>query len=60
MVLYQLSAKARTMPTKGKVLYSFAECKVKFGSPYQIDKAIANGCLWKMGVGVYYTKSLRR
>ena len=48
------------MPTKGKVLYSFAECKVKFGSPYQIDKAIANGCLWKMGVGVYYTKSLRR
>ena len=41
------------MPTKGKMLYSFAECKRKFGSPYQIDKAIADGCLCKLHVGVY-------
>ena len=53
MVLYQPSAKISEMPTKGKMLYSFAECKMKFGSPYQIDKAIAKGCLWKIGVGVY-------
>ena len=53
MVLYQPSAKMEYMPTKGKVLRSFVECKKKFGSPYQIDKAIANGRLWKMGVGVY-------
>ena len=41
------------MPTKGKMLHTFVECKKKFGSPYQIDKAIADGRLWKMGVGVY-------
>ena len=35
------------------MLYSFAECKEKFGSPYQIDKAVAAGSLWKLGVGVY-------
>ena len=53
MVLYQPSAKIEYMPTKGKMLRSFVECKKKFGSPYQIDKAIASGRLWKMGVGVY-------
>ena len=53
MVLYQPSARVGIMPTKSKMLYSFAECKGKFGSPYQIDKAIADGRLWKMGVGVY-------
>ena len=41
------------MPTNGIMLYSFAECRKKFGSPYQIEKAIAGGCLWKLGVGVY-------
>jgi len=41
------------MPTNGKMLYSFAECRKKFGSSYQIEKAIAGGCLWKLGVGVY-------
>ena len=35
------------------MIYSFAECRKKFGSPYQIEKAIAGGCLWKLGVGVY-------
>ena len=53
MVLYQPSAKVVEMPTNGKMLYSFAECKEKFGSPYQIDKAVAAGSLWKLGVGVY-------
>ena len=41
------------MPTNGKMLYSFAECRKRFGSPYQIDKAVAAGGLWKLGVGVY-------
>ena len=41
------------MPTNGKMIYSFADCRKKFGSPYQIEKAIAGGCLWKLDVGVY-------
>ena len=35
------------------MLHTFAECKEMFGSPYQIGRAIADGRLWKMGVGVY-------
>ena len=53
MVLYQPSAKGAILPTKGKMLYTFVECKEKFGSPYQIEKATADGRLWKMGTGVY-------
>ncbi len=30
------------------MLYSFAECRKRFGSPYQIDKAVAAGSLWKL------------
>jgi predicted transcriptional regulator of viral defense system len=53
LVLYQLSAKIDEVPTIGEMLYTFAECKKKFGSPYQIEKAIADGCLWKLGAGEY-------
>lgn len=35
------------------MLFDFAECREKFGSPYQIDKAIADGRLHKMERGVY-------
>ena len=35
------------------MLYSFAECRRKYGSPYQIEKAIEGRSLFKMGVGVY-------
>lgn len=35
------------------MLYSFAECKKKYGSPYQIAKAVKARSLFKMGVGVY-------
>ena len=41
------------MPAKGKMLHTFVECKRKYGSPYQIGKAIAEGRLWKLGTGVY-------
>ncbi len=41
------------MPTKDKMLYTFTDCKKKFGSPYQIEKAIRAGALVKMGVGEY-------
>lgn len=35
------------------MLYSFSECKKRYGSPYRIDKAISSGRLFKKGVGVY-------
>lgn len=35
------------------MLYTFAECKKRYGSPYQIEKAIGDRALFKMGVGVY-------
>jgi len=37
----------------GKMLLSFAECKKRFGSPYQIDKAVADGRLVKIEPGIY-------
>lgn len=41
------------MPTIGKMLYSFTDCREKFGSPYQIEKAIGAGRIFKLDVGVY-------
>lgn len=35
------------------MLLNFKECKVRFGSPYQIGKALKDGRLFKMGKGVY-------
>lgn len=35
------------------MLLDFVTCKARFGSPYQIDKAIRDGRLFKMDVGVY-------
>ncbi len=35
------------------MLYTFTECRKKFGSPYQIEKAIREKRLFKMGVGEY-------
>lgn len=32
---------------------NYADCKRRFGSPYQIDKAIADGRLMKLETGVY-------
>ncbi len=53
LVLYQPSANKHLLPTKGKMLYTFTDCKKKFGSPYQIEKAIHTGMLVKMGIGEY-------
>ena len=53
MALYQLSAKIEEMPTKGKMLHTYTECKKMFGSPYRIAKAIADGRIRKLGDGVY-------
>lgn len=35
------------------MLYTFTECKKKYGSPYQVEKAVRERVLFKMGVGVY-------
>lgn len=35
------------------MLYTFAECKRKYGSPYQINKAVGERLLFKMGAGIY-------
>ena len=35
------------------MLLRFAECKKRFGSPYQIDKAVREGRLFKMAPGIY-------
>ena len=34
-------------------LYNYKTCQERFGSPYQIGKALANGHLYKMDKGVY-------
>lgn len=34
-------------------MLSFVTCKERFGSPYQIDKAVRDGRLFKMAPGVY-------
>ena len=41
------------MPTDGKMLHTYKECKKMFGSPYQIAKAIADGRIRKLDDGVY-------
>ena len=41
------------MPTDGKMLHTYTECKKIFGSPYQIAKAIADGRIRKLDNGVY-------
>ena len=35
------------------MLLDFKTCRIRFGSPYQIEKAIKDGRLFKMDVGVY-------
>lgn len=35
------------------MLFDFKACKERYGSPYQIEKAIRSGALHKMDVGVY-------
>ena len=35
------------------MLFNYTDCKMKYGSPYQIDKAVAESCLYKIGRGVY-------
>lgn len=35
------------------MLLNFSTCKTQFGSPYQIDKAVREGRLFKMTSGVY-------
>ena len=53
MVLYQPSAKRAVVPTDCQMLYSFTECKKTFGSPYQVERAVRDGRLFRMGAGVY-------
>ena len=36
-----------------EVLMNFKECRAKFGSPYQIEKALGEGRLFKMAAGIY-------
>ena len=36
-----------------KMLLRFSDCKERFGSPYQIEKAVREGRLFKMAPGVY-------
>ena len=35
------------------MLLRFSDCKERFGSPYQIEKAVREGRLFKMAPGVY-------
>jgi len=35
------------------MLYTFGKCKERFGSPYQINRAISDGRLFKISSGVY-------
>ena len=35
------------------MLLNYNECKMRFGSAYQIEKALKEGCLFKMDKGVY-------
>ena len=35
------------------MLFTFKDCKARFGSAYQIDKAVREGCLFKLAAGVY-------
>ena len=35
------------------MLIDFKTCKSRFGSPYQIEKAVRDGRIFKMAVGVY-------
>jgi len=36
-----------------RMLLRFSECRKRFGSPYQIEKAVREGRLFKMAPGVY-------
>lgn len=40
-------------PWFSQMYLSYKDCRSRFGSPYQIDKAIADGRLRKIEVGVY-------
>lgn len=53
MVLYRSSAMNMILPTFCVMLYSFVESKKKFGSAYQIDRAVREGRLFRMGTGIY-------
>lgn len=35
------------------MLLQFSDCKKRFGSPYQIEKAVRNGLIFKLAPGVY-------
>ena len=43
----------RCNPTIGKMLIDYKSCRERFGSPYQIEKAVRDGRLFKMDAGVY-------
>lgn len=51
--LNQIEVKNRKTPAVGKMLLSFSQCREKFGSPYQIDRVVADGRLRKIEPGVY-------
>ena len=51
--LYQIKVKNHFSPWRGKMYFSYKDCRQRFGSAYQIDKAIEKGLIKKVELGVY-------
>ena len=58
MVLFnQTSVKIKKIQRKGaNMIYTYAECKEKFGTNYMIEKQIKEGSLFKLEKGIYSDK----